>query len=545
MSKDILFHDEARQKIIAGVKKLASAVKVTLGPKGRNVVIDRGFGAPLSTKDGVSVAKEITLKDEAENLGAQLIREASSKTNESVGDGTTTATVLAEAILIEASKYVASGGDPNKIAHGLEKAMELILKELKAKSIPVKGNAEIFQIATISANNDPVIGKIIADAMEKVGPDGIITTQDSQNSETQIVTSDGTKLDKGYLSPYFVTNHEKMRVEFEEALIFITDKKMSVIGDVVPVLEAAAQAGKKPIFIIAEDVDGEALATLVVNKLKGGMNICAVKAPSFGDRRKAILEDLSILTGATYFTNDLGFAFADVKLHNFGKAKRITATKDDVVIVGGNGSVSDLEKRRALIKAEIGRATSDYDREKLQERLASLSGGVATLQVGAKTEAEQKAKRAIMEDALCATRAAVAGGIVPGGGSALLHARKVLEKLVLDGDEALGVQVMYQAVAAPAALIAANAGFNGGVVVEKVGASENHNFGFDALIGEYKDLVKSGIIDPREVTEKALINATSVAKTALRIDVVITDHPKPKSEAGAAPHHGMGMDEMM
>ena len=545
MSKEIAFHEEARKKIVAGVKKLASAVKVTLGPKGRNVILDRGFGAPLSTKDGVTVAKEVVLKDEMENLGAQLVKEAASKTNESAGDGTTTATVLAEAILMEAHKYVSAGADPHMVVRGLDVARDAILAKLSSMAIKVKGNRELLQIATISANNDTVIGQIIADAMEKVGADGIITLEDSQNSETKIVTSDGSRLDKGYLSPYFITNHEKMRVEFEEPYIFITDKKLSAAKDIVPILEAVSQAGKKPLLIIADDVDGEALTTLVLNKVKAGMMISAIKAPAFGDRRKAILEDLSILTGATYFTSDLGFTLDTVALSQFGRARRIHSTKDDTVIVGGSGMAAKLDERRALIRAEIGRAKSDYDREKLQERLAALSGGVAVLHVGAKTEAEQKEKKARIEDALNATRAAIEQGIVVGGGAALLHARSALDALELEGDMAFGVQIMRQAVTAPAATIADNAGFKGEVIVGKVVESKDEHFGFNALSGEYGDLIQAGVIDPVKVTRQALVYATSVAGIAVTIEVCITEKPEPKSSAGAMPHGGMDMDGMM
>lgn len=542
MSKEIVFHEDARKKIVDGVKKLAAAVKVTLGPKGRNVIIDRGYGAPISTKDGVTVAKEIVLKDEMENMGAQLVREAASKTNESAGDGTTTATVLAEAILLEAHKYVASGADPTLLVRGLEICTQAIVQKLGQIAKPVKGNEELLQIATISANNDPVVGQFIADAMAAVGTDGIITIQDSQNSDTKIVTTDGARLDKGYISPHFVNNHEKMRVEFEEPYIFITDKKISAAKEIVPVLEALSAAGKKSLLIIAEDVDGEALATLVINKVKAGMNVCAIKAPAFGDRRKAMLQDLAILTGATCIASDLGLELADVTLAHFGKARRVTMTKDDTVIVGGLAKGSALDERRAMIRSEIALAKSDYDREKLSERLAALSGGVAVLHVGAKTEAEQKEKKARIEDALHATRAAVEQGVVSGGGTALLHARSALDDLKLEGDMQLAARILRQALTAPASAIADNAGFRGDVVVGKILESQDPHFGFDALRGEYTDLVKAGIIDPVKVTKQALLYAVSVAGVAVTIEVVISEKPEPKSAAGAMPHGGMGMD---
>ena len=532
------FNEEALKSILKGVKTLAKAVIVTLGPKGRNVVINRGFGAPLSTKDGVTVAKEIALKDKFENMGAQLVKEASSKTSDVAGDGTTTAIVLAEAIYTEGVKNVIAGANPMSVKRGIDKAVLQMHEALDKMATKISNPEEIKQIATISANNDPEVGSIIADAMAKVGKDGTITIAEAKGIDTTLDVVEGMQFDKGYLSPYFVTNAEKMAVEYENALILITDKKLSSARDLIPILEKVMEKSQRPLLIIAEDVDSEALATLVVNKLKAGLPVCAVKSPAFGDRRKAMLEDIAILTGATVVTEDVGLSIEDAGLEVLGRAKKIKISKEETTIVDGAGDPKKIQERVAQIRAEIANCKSDYDKEKLEERLAKLAGGVAVINVGAATEAALKEKKARVEDALHATRAAALEGIVPGGGVALLRAVKSLDKLKLEGDEQIGVQIIRDAAFAPAIAIARNCGKQGNLIAEKIFEQEGA-WGYNGLTDTFGDLLKDGVIDPVLVTKSALLNAASVSGLLITIAAMITDKPQPKSKA-AMPMDGMG-----
>lgn len=533
MSKILQFNEEALKSLLKGVRTLARVVKITLGPKGRNVVINKGFGSPLSTKDGVTVAKEITLSDKFENMGAQLVKEVASKTSDMAGDGTTTAIVLAEAIFSAGVKNVAAGTNPMALKRGIDKAVEAITEALSAMATPVSTSNEIKQIATISANNDIEIGSIIAEAMEKVGKDGIITVAEAKGIDTTLDVVEGMEFDKGYLSPYFITNPENMSVELTNASILITDKKLSTVKDIVPFLEKVMEHGSRPLLIIADDVDGEALATLVVNKLKAGLSICAVKTPGFGDRRKAMLQDIAILTGGTVVTEEVGLRLDEVDTSILGKAKTIKITKDATTIVDGAGAQAQVKERVAQIKAELSNpSVSSYDKEKLEERLAKLVGGVAIINIGAATETEMKEKKARIEDALHATRAAVVEGIVPGGGVALLRAVKSLDDLKLTGDEAIGLMLIQQAVYAPAIAIATNCGKQGNLIAEKIFEGKG-NFGYNGLTDEFTDLVKAGVIDPVMVTISALTNAASIASLLLTTAAMITDKPQPKSKQPA------------
>jgi chaperonin GroEL len=532
------FNEEALKSILKGVKMLAKAVIVTLGPKGRNVVINKGFGAPLSTKDGVTVAKEITLKDKFENIGAQLVKEAAAKTSDSAGDGTTTAIVLAEAIYSAGVKNVIAGADPMGIKRGIDKAVEKMNEALDKLATKVVSPQEVQQIATISANNDADIGAIIGEAMQKVGKDGTITIAEAKGIDTTLDVVEGLQFDKGYVSPYFITNAEKMTVEYDNALVLITDKKLSNVRDLVPILEKIMEKGQRPLLIIADEVEGEALATLVVNKLKGGLPICAVKAPAFGDRRKAILEDIAILTGATVVAEDVGLSLETVGLEVLGKAKRVKISKEDTTIVDGMGDAQKVKTRVAQVRAEIAGCTSDYDKEKLEERLAKLVGGVAVINIGAVTEVELKEKKARVEDALHATRAAVLEGIVPGGGVALLRAVRCLDKLALEGDEQIGVNIIREIAYAPAMAIANNCGKQGNLIAEKIFEKEG-SWGYNGLTDTFGDLIKDGVIDPVFVTKSALTNAASVAGLLITVAAMITEKPKPKSKA-SMPMDGMG-----
>jgi chaperonin GroEL len=524
------------------VDTLADAVKVTLGPRGRNVVLEKTFGSPTITKDGVTVAKEIELEDKFENMGAQMVKEVASKTSDVAGDGTTTATVLAQAIYKEGSKLVAAGVNPMAIKRGIEKAVESVVEELRKLSKPTKDQEEIAQVGTISANNDTTIGNIIAEAMNKVGKEGVITVEEAKSMETTLEIVEGMQFDRGYTSPYFVTDPEKMTVNLSNPYILLNEKKISSMKDLIPILEQIARMGK-PLLIIAEDVEGEALATLVVNKLRGTLQVSAVKAPGFGDRRKAMLEDIAILTGGKVISEDLGVKLENVTLNDLGTAKTVTIDKDNTTIVDGGGSRKDLEGRVKQIRAQIDETTSDYDREKLQERLAKLVGGVAVIHVGAATETEMKEKKARVEDALNATRAAVEEGIVPGGGVALLRAGKALEKVKLDGEEQSGVTLVYRALEEPIRQIANNAGAEGSVVVEKV-KDQKAGFGFNAENAKYEDLMKAGIIDPTKVTRFALQNASSVAALLLTTEAMVAEKPKEKEEMPHMPPGG-GMGGMM
>lgn len=550
MAKLLQFNEEALKSILKGIKTLAKAVIVTLGPKGRNVVIHRGLGSIVSTKDGVTVAKEIVLKDKFENMGASLVKEAASKTSDVAGDGTTTAIVLAESIFGEGVRNVTAGANPLSVKRGIDKAVDAMCNALDALSTQVSKPDEVKQIATISANNDPEIGAIIAEAMEKVGKDGTITITEAKGIDTVLDVVEGTQFDKGYISPYFATNAEKMSVEFDNALVLLTDKKLSNARELVPLLEKVVEQGKRPLLIIAEDVDSEALTTLVVNKLQGGMPICAVKAPAFGDRRKAILEDIAILTGATVVSEDVGLSLEKVDLDVLGKAKRIKVTKDDTTIVDGEGSTKRVQERIQQIRAEIERTTSDYDRNNLEDRLAKLVGGVAVINVGAATEAEMKEKKARVEDALHATRAAVAEGIVPGGGVALLRAVHSLEKLRLDEDESIGVNIIRNAAFAPAAAIATNCGKQGYVIAEKIYEHNEAAWGYNGTTDAFANLIEEGVIDPVMVTKSALRHAASISGLLITIAAMITDKPKPKEKSqapmgGMGPGMGgMGMDDM-
>jgi len=542
MAKDIKYSQKAREAILRGVDTLADAVKVTLGPKGRNVVLEKSFGSPTITKDGVTVAKEIELEDKFENMGAQMVKEVASKTSDVAGDGTTTATVLAQAIYKEGSKLVAAGVNPMAIKRGIEKAVESVVEELKKLSKPTKDQEEIAQVGTISANNDATIGNIIAEAMNKVGKEGVITVEEAKSMDTTLEIVEGMQFDRGYLSPYFVTDPEKMTVALSNPYILLNEKKISTMKDLIPILEQIARMGK-PLLIIAEDVEGEALATLVVNKLRGTLQVSAVKAPGFGDRRKAMLEDIAILTGGKVISEDLGLKLENVTLNDLGTAKTVNIDKDNTTIVDGGGSRKDLEGRVKQIRAQVEETTSDYDREKLQERLAKLVGGVAVIHVGAATETEMKEKKARVEDALNATRAAVEEGIVPGGGVALLRAGKGLEKVKLDGEEQSGVTLVQRALEEPIRQIANNAGAEGSVVVEKV-KDQKAGFGFNAESGKYEDLMKAGIIDPTKVTRFALQNASSVAALLLTTEAMIAERPKEKEEMPHMPPGG-GMGGMM
>jgi chaperonin GroEL len=527
--KEIKYSAVAREKMMKGVDTLADAVKVTLGPKGRNVLIEKSWGSPKISKDGVTVAKEIELEDKFENMGAQMVKEVASKTSDVAGDGTTTATILAQAIYREGSKLVAAGSNPMAIKRGIEKSVELVVEELKKLSKPTKEKKEIAQVGTISANNDSTIGDIISEAMEKVGKEGVITVEEAKSMETTLEIVEGMQFDRGYLSPYFVTDPEKMEAHLEEPYILLNEKKISSMKDMVPILEQIAKMGK-PLLIIAEDVEGEALATLVVNKLRGTLKCVAVKAPGFGDRRKAMLEDIAILTGGQVISEDLGIKLENVTLNDLGSAKRITVDKDNTTIVDGGGSREALEGRVKQIRVQVDETTSDYDREKLQERLAKLIGGVAVINVGAATETEMKEKKDRVEDALNATRAAVEEGIVPGGGVAYVRAMKALEKAKFPGDEQLGVNLIKRALEEPVRQIANNAGFEGSVVVQHV-IDGKDNFGFNAETGKYEDLAKAGIIDPTKVTRFALQNAASVAGLLMTTEAMVAEKPEKKKPA--------------
>jgi len=538
-AKELMFNVDARAKLKRGVDALADAVKVTLGPKGRNVVIDKKFGSPTVTKDGVTVAKEIELADAIENMGAQMVKEVATKTSDLAGDGTTTATVLAQAIFREGLKNVTAGANPMELKRGIDKAVEAIVAELKAISAPSKGNKEIAQVGTISANNDAEIGKLIAEAMEKVGKDGVITVEEAKGLETTLETVDGMQFDRGYLSPYFVTDPEKMEAVLDDAYLLIHDKKISAMKELLPVLEKVAQTGK-PLLIIAEDVEGEALATLVVNKLRGTLKVCAVKAPGFGDRRKEMLRDIAVLTGGNVISEEVGFKLENAVLNDLGRAKRVVIDKDNSTLVDGRGKTADIQGRIAEIKAAIDKSTSDYDREKLQERLAKLSGGVAVINVGAATETEMKEKKARVEDALHATRAAVEEGIVPGGGVALIRAQSVLDKVKGTEDEKIGVEIVRRALEEPIRMIAQNAGAEGSIVVARVKESKDKNFGYNAATDSYEDLVKAGVIDPTKVTRTALQNAASIAGLLLTTECVVVERKEEKPAQAAPGGGGMG-----
>jgi chaperonin GroEL len=540
-AKKIAYDIEARDLIRAGVNKLARAVKITLGPRGRNVVLQRSFGSPTVTKDGVTVAKEIELEDPYENMGAQMVKEVASKTSDIAGDGTTTATVLAEAIFEQGLKVVTAGANPLQLKRGIEKAVASVVASIEKMSVPVKGRAEIKQVATIAANSDDEIGERIADAMEKVGKDGVITVEEGKSLATEIKWVEGMQFDKGYVSPHFVTNVEKMEVVLEDPYILVHEKKISSIKELLPLLEQVARSSR-PLLVIAEEIEGEALATLVVNKLRGVFNACAVKAPGFGDRRKAMLQDIAVLTGGTAIMEDLGINVENAELKILGQAKRVIVTKDDTTVIEGAGKKSDIQGRVAQIKAELEKATSDYDKEKLQERLAKLAGGVAQIQVGAATEVEMKEKKARVEDALHATRAAVEEGILPGGGTAYIRSLKALDKLSADGDEKLGIDIVRQALKVPLRQIAANAGNDASIILNQVLEAKEQNVGFDAAKGELVDMLKAGIIDPAKVTRSALQNAASIASLLLTTDALVAEIPE-KKKAGAMPPGG-GMDDM-
>ncbi len=541
-AKDVKFSQEARERMLRGVDILANAVKVTLGPKGRNVVIEKSFGAPRITKDGVTVAKEIELEDKFENMGAQMLREVASKTADLAGDGTTTATVLAQAIVREGAKSVAAGANPMDLKRGIDLAVQRVVDELKAKAKKVTSNDEIAQVGTISANGDKEIGSKIAEAMKKVGNEGVITVEESKSLETELDVVEGMQFDRGYLSPYFITNADKMIAELESPYILIHEKKLSGLQAMLPVLEAVVQTGK-PLLIIAEDVEGEALATLVVNKLRGGLKVAAVKAPGFGDRRKAMLEDIAILTGGTVISEDLGIKLETVTLDMLGRAKRVSIDKENTTIVDGSGKKADIEGRVKQIKAQIEETTSDYDREKLQERLAKLAGGVAVIKVGGATEVEVKERKDRVDDALHATRAAVEEGIVPGGGVALLRAVKALDALEADNeDQKVGISIVRKALQAPARQIFNNAGEDGSVVAGKILESNKYNFGYNAQSGEYADLVAAGVVDPTKVVRCALQDAASVAGLLITTEAMVAD--KPKKDAPAMPMGGGGMGGM-
>ncbi len=553
MAKQIVHGEESRQAILRGVNLLADAVKVTLGPKGRNVVIEKKFGSPTITKDGVTVAKEIELKDSLENMGAQMVREVASKTSDVAGDGTTTATVLAQAIYREGVKTVAAGANPMALKRGIEKAVELVCGKINKEGERDKGELDKFskpvsgemiaQVGTISANNDETIGRIIAEAMKKVGKDGVITVEESKTLETQLDVVEGMQFDRGYLSPYFVTDPERMEAVLENAYILIHEKKISSMKDLLPLLEQIAKGGK-PLLIVAEDVEGEALATLVVNKLRGTLQVCAVKAPGFGDRRKAMLQDIAILTGGKAITEDLGIKLENVQIQDLGQAKKVTVDKDNTTLVEGKGKHSEIEGRVKEIRSQIDKTTSDYDREKLQERLAKLVGGVAIIKVGAATETEMKEKKARVEDAMHATRAAVEEGIVPGGGVALSRCVGALDKLKVEGDEQIGINVVKRALVEPLRQIAENSGEEGAIVLGKVNDSKDNNYGYNALTGEYEDLVKAGVLDPTKVVRTALQNAGSIASLMLTTEALVAEIPEEKKGAPMPGGHGGGMGDM-
>jgi chaperonin GroEL len=543
-AKELRYSEDARSAILAGVNALANAVKVTLGPKGRNVVIEKSFGAPNVTKDGVTVAKEIELSDKFENMGAQMVREVASKTNDDAGDGTTTATVLAQAIYREGAKIVAAGHNPMELKRGIDKAVEAVIAELKKISKPIKDQKEVAQVGTISANNDPTIGKIIAEAMEKVGKEGVITVEESKTAETTLDVVEGMQFDRGYLSPYFVTNPEKMEAALETPYILIYDKKISSMKDLLPLLEKVVQKSK-PLIIIAEEVEGEALATLVVNKLRGTLQVAAVKAPGFGDRRKEMLQDIAVLTGGRVISEELGHKLETARLEDLGQAKKVTIDKDNTTIVDGAGKKADVEARVKTLRAQVEETTSDYDREKLQERLAKLVGGVAVVNVGAATEVEMKEKKARVEDALNATRAAVEEGIVPGGGTALLRGAQALAHLKgLSPEQQAGVNIIKRALEEPLRQIAGNAGFEGSIVVDKVVTNTNPSFGFNALTEKYEDLIAAGVIDPSKVARCALQNAASVAALMLTTETLIAEKPKKDSAPMGGGGGGGGMGGM-
>jgi chaperonin GroEL len=541
-AKDVKFSAEARDKMLRGIDILSNAVRVTLGPKGRNVVLDKSFGAPRISKDGVTVAKEIELEDKFENMGAQMVREVASKTSDTAGDGTTTATLLAQAIVKEGAKSVAAGANPMDLKRGVELAVNAVVTELKSKAKKVTSSEEIAQVGTISANGDSEIGEMIAKAMQKVGNEGVITVEEAKALETELDVVEGMQFDRGYISPYFITDADKMRVDLESPLILIYEKKLSNLQTILPLLEAVVQSGK-PLLVIAEDVEGEALATLVVNKLRGGLKVAAVKAPGFGDRRKAMLQDIAVLTGGQVISEDLGIKLENVTPDMLGKAKKVVITKDDTTIVDGAGKKSDIEARVAQIRQQIEDTTSDYDREKLQERLAKLAGGVAVIKVGGSTEIEVKERKDRVDDALNATRAAVEEGIVPGGGVALIRSLKSLDKLnTANEDQKVGVNIVRRALQAPARQIAENAGEDGAVVVGKIVDKSDYTFGFNAATGEYGDLVKQGVIDPAKVVRTALQDAASVAGLLITTEAMVAE--KPKKKAPAMPPGGGGMGDM-
>jgi chaperonin GroEL len=538
-AKEVKFASDARERMLRGVDLLANAVKVTLGPKGRNVVLEKSFGAPRVTKDGVTVAKEIELEDKFENMGAQMVREVASKTSEQAGDGTTTATLLAQAIVREGAKSVAAGANPMDLKRGIDMGVARVVEELRSKAKKVTSNEEIAQVGTISANGDSEVGRIIAEAMQKVGNEGVITVEEAKSLETELEVVEGMQFDRGYISPYFITNPNKMTVELEEPYILIHEKKLSSLQAMLPLLEAVVQSGR-PLLVIAEDVEGEALATLVVNKLRGGLKVAAVKAPGFGDRRKAMLEDIAVLTGGTVISEDLGIKLENVTLSMLGRAKRVTIDKDNTTIVDGAGKKSDIEARIKQIKTQIEETTSDYDREKLQERLAKLAGGVAVIKVGGATEVEVKERKDRVEDALHATRAAVEEGIVPGGGVALLRAAKALDSLnAANEDQKVGVNIIRKAIQAPARQIAQNAGEDGSVIVGKILENGSYSWGYDAQAGAYGDLMAKGIIDPTKVVRCALQDAASVAGLLITTEAMVAEKPK---KAAPAPMPGAGMD---
>src|SRR5436189_3090312 len=542
-AKQLQFDESARHALLRGIEKLSKAVKATLGPSGRNVILDKKFGSPTITKDGVTVAKEIELEDPYENMGAQLVREVASKTSDIAGDGTTTATVLAESIYKEGLRNVTAGANPTSLQRGIMKAVEAIVEELKKISKKVGDRTEIAQVATVSANWDKTIGEIIADAMDKVGKDGTITVEEAKSIETTLEVVEGMQFDKGYLSPYFVTNAEAMEAMLENPYILIHEKKISSLKDMLPLLEKVAKAGR-PLLIIAEDVEGEALATLVVNKLRGTLQVCAVKAPGFGDRRKAMLQDIATLTGGKAITEDLGIKLENVQMSDLGQAKKITVDKDNTTIVEGKGKHSEIEGRVKEIRSQVEKTTSDYDREKLQERLAKLVGGVAVIKVGAATETEMKEKKARVEDAMHATRAAVEEGIVPGGGVALTRCVSALDKLKAEGDEQIGINVVKRALQEPLRQIAENAGEEGAIVLGKTNDSKENNYGYNALTGEYEDLVKAGVLDPTKVVRTALQNAGSIASLMLTTEALVAEIPEEKKGAPMPGGHGGGMGDM-
>ena len=534
-AKDVKFSTEARDRVLRGVDTLANAVKVTLGPKGRNVVIEKSFGAPRITKDGVTVAKEIELEDKFENMGAQMVREVASKTSDLAGDGTTTATVLAQAIVKEGAKSVAAGMNPMDLKRGIDLAVEAIVKDLKTHAKKITSNEEIAQIGTISANGDNEIGRFLADAMKKVGNEGVITVEEAKSLDTELEVVEGMQFDRGYVSPYFVTNAEKMRVELEEPYILIHEKKLSSLQPMLPLLEAVVQSGK-PLLVVAEDIEGEALATLVVNRLRGGLKVAAVKAPGFGDRRKAMLEDIAILTGGTAISEDLGIKLENVTLKMLGRAKKVVIDKENTTIVNGAGAKKDIEARVTQIKAQIEETTSDYDREKLQERLAKLAGGVAVIRVGGATEVEVKERKDRVDDAMHATRAAVEEGILPGGGVALLRALKALDGIkTSNADQKAGIDIVRRAIQVPARQIVQNAGEDGSLVVGKLLENSSYNWGFNAATGEYQDLVKAGVIDPAKVVRTALQDAASVAALLITTEALVAEKPKKSEPVAAAP----------